>query len=61
MATVAINNGVNAGLLAIRILGAGMPDVLGAMDKYLKELEGEVMEKVDNLEKMGWEKYEVKK
>lgn len=61
MATVAINNGVNAGILAVRVLGAGMPDLINAMDKYLKELEGEVMGKVDNLAKIGWEKYEVKR
>jgi phosphoribosylaminoimidazole carboxylase len=61
VATVAINNSVNAGLLAIRVLGAGMPDLISAMDKYLKGLKGEVMEKVDNLEKIGWEKYEVKR
>jgi phosphoribosylaminoimidazole carboxylase len=61
VATVAINNSVNAGLLAIRVLGAGMPDLISAMDKYSNGLEGEVMEKVDNLEKIGWEKYEVKR
>lgn len=61
VATVAINNGTNAGLLAVRILGAAMPHLFDAMDKYLKDLEGEVLQKVDNLERTGWEKYEVKK
>ena len=60
MATVAINNGTNAGLLAIRILGAGMPHLFEAMDKYLKSLEGEVLQKVDSLASIGWEKYEGK-
>jgi phosphoribosylaminoimidazole carboxylase len=31
------------------------------MDIYLKGLEEEVLNKVDKLEKLGWEKYEVKK
>lgn len=61
VATVAINNGTNAGLLAVRILGAGIPHIFQAMDQYLKNLEGEVLQKVENLEQIGWEKYEVKK
>ncbi|KAF7984368.1 hypothetical protein HWV62_15405 [Athelia sp. TMB] len=61
VATVAINNGTNAGLLAVRILGAGMPHLFEAMDSYLKGLETEVLGKVDKLRDVGWEKYEVKK
>ncbi|KAI5999369.1 Phosphoribosylaminoimidazole carboxylase [Pisolithus orientalis] len=61
VATVAINGGMNAGLLAVRILGTGIPHLFTAMDTYLKTLEMEVMEKVDKLEKVGWEKYEVKR
>ncbi|EGO04210.1 hypothetical protein SERLA73DRAFT_173652 [Serpula lacrymans var. lacrymans S7.3] len=61
VATVAINNGTNAGLLAVRILGAGMPHLFEAMDAYLKSLEGEVLGKVEKLEQVGWEKYEVKR
>ncbi|KAG5637905.1 hypothetical protein H0H81_002733 [Sphagnurus paluster] len=61
VATVAINNSTNAGLLAVRILGAGIPSLFNAMDEYLKSLEGEVMGKVQTLEQVGWEKYEVKR
>ncbi|CAL1708195.1 unnamed protein product [Somion occarium] len=61
VATVAINNGTNAGLLAVRILSAGIPDLINDMEKYLKNLETEVMTKVDRLEEIGWEAYEVKK
>lgn len=57
VATVAINNGTNAGLLAVRILGAGDPLLLNAMDRYLRSLESEVMAKVEKLETVGWEKY----
>jgi phosphoribosylaminoimidazole carboxylase len=61
VATVAINGGMNAGLLAVRILGTGMPYLTSAMDAYLQGLEGEVLGKVEKLEQLGWEKYEVKK
>ncbi|KAF9530943.1 phosphoribosylaminoimidazole carboxylase [Crepidotus variabilis] len=61
VATVAINNGMNAGLLAVRILSAGMPRLIEAMEAYMKKMEGEVMGKVEKLEEVGWEKYEVKK
>ncbi|KAJ7196949.1 phosphoribosylaminoimidazole carboxylase [Mycena pura] len=61
VATVAINNGTNAGLLAVRILAAGMPRLVDAMDNYLKDLETEVLGKVEQLKKVGWENYSVKK
>ncbi|KAJ7775679.1 phosphoribosylaminoimidazole carboxylase [Mycena maculata] len=57
VATVAINNGMNAGLLAVRILAAGMPRLVDAMDAYMKNMEGEVLSKVGKLEEVGWEKY----
>ncbi|KAJ6596749.1 hypothetical protein B0H10DRAFT_2167692 [Mycena sp. CBHHK59/15] len=57
VATVAINNGTNAGLLAVRILVAGMPRLIDAMDAYLKNLEGEVLGKVEKLKEVGWENY----
>ncbi|KAG5643247.1 phosphoribosylaminoimidazole carboxylase ade2 [Asterophora parasitica] len=61
VATVAINNSTNAGLLAVRILAAGIPALITAMDEYLAGLENEVMGKVKTLEEVGWEKYEVKR
>ncbi|KDQ62329.1 hypothetical protein JAAARDRAFT_30227 [Jaapia argillacea MUCL 33604] len=61
VATVAINNSTNAALLAIRILAAGMPHLVDAMEAYLNSLEHEVMNKVDKLGDLGWEKYEVKR
>lgn len=61
MATVAINGGMNAGLLAVRILGAGIPSLFAEMDSYLRGLEDEVMTKVETLENVGWEKYEIKR
>ncbi|KAH0839508.1 phosphoribosylaminoimidazole carboxylase [Lanmaoa asiatica] len=61
VATVAINGGMNAGLLAVRILGAGIPNLFTAMEEYLGGLEKEVLGKVDKLADVGWENYEVKR
>lgn len=61
MATVAINNGTNAGLLAVRILTAGLPELVGTMENYMKKMENEVLAKVDKLNAVGWEAYEVKR
>lgn len=57
VATVAINNGTNAGLLAVRILSAGQPHLIHEMDAYLNGLEKEVLGKVERLENIGWEAY----
>jgi phosphoribosylaminoimidazole carboxylase len=38
-----------------------MPKLITAMNEYLKSLEQEVLGKVEKLEEIGWEKYEVKK
>ncbi|KAI0829184.1 phosphoribosylaminoimidazole carboxylase [Trametes gibbosa] len=61
VATVAINNGTNAGLLAVRILSAGQAHLVTAMDKYLKGLEEEVLVKVDKIVEVGWDAYEAAK
>ncbi|KAI0695716.1 Phosphoribosylaminoimidazole carboxylase [Cytidiella melzeri] len=61
VATVAINNGTNAGLLAVRMLGVSMPELVRATEEYMKSLESEVLEKVGTLEEVGWEDYAVKK
>ena len=61
VATVAINNATNAGLLAVRILSAGIPRLITAMEDYMKKMENEVLGKVEKLEEVGWEKYQVKR
>ena len=58
---MAINNSTNAGLLAARILGTSIPQLLDRVSAYSKKLEGEVMGKVAKLEEVGWEAYTVKK
>lgn len=57
VATVAINNSTNAALLAVRILGAGVPRLLDATEEFMKRQEEEVHAKIVRLEEVGWEKY----
>lgn len=58
MATVAINNSMNAGLLAVRILSAGIPRLVEAMESFLHNQEREVLGKVSRLQDLGWGEYE---
>lgn len=58
VATVAIGNAANAGLLAVRMLGVGRPALLDAMASYMREQEQEVLGKAAKLEAQGWDVYE---
>jgi phosphoribosylaminoimidazole carboxylase len=58
VATVAINNGMNAGLLAVRILSVGIPRLVEAMETFLHKQEQEVLGKVSKLQDLGWGEYE---
>lgn len=58
VATVAINNSMNAGLLAVRILSAGIPRLVEAMESFLHQQEREVQGKVSRLQDLGWGEYE---
>jgi phosphoribosylaminoimidazole carboxylase len=60
VATVAIGNAANAGLLAVRMLGLGQPQLLDDMANYMREQEQEVLGKAAKLEKEGWDVYEYK-
>jgi phosphoribosylaminoimidazole carboxylase len=57
VATVAIGNAANAGLLAVRILGSARPELLNKMEVWLREQEGQVLGKAEKLEKGGWKEY----
>lgn len=57
VATVAIGNAMNAGLLAVQILGAFDPELLKAVQDYRQSLKDMVMEKQENLEKLGYQDY----
>ena len=48
---------VNAGLLAVRILSGFMPHLHDAMQRYMKDMESAVLDKVVKLEATGWENY----
>lgn len=45
VATVAVGNATNAGLLAVRILAASDPDLRARMERYQQDLEAMVVEK----------------
>jgi 5-(carboxyamino)imidazole ribonucleotide mutase len=57
VATVAINGAKNAGLLAVRILGASDPAARQKMADYQAELKDQVLGKADKLQDQGYEQY----
>ena len=57
VATVAINNSINAALLATRILGTNDPVIFARLEKYAKDMEVEVVGKAGRLEDAGFENY----
>lgn len=65
VATVAIGNSTNAGLLAVRTLGLREPALLVKMQQFMRKQEQKVNDTVDKMEQMGWapylEQYKAKK
>ncbi|XP_021864656.1 phosphoribosylaminoimidazole carboxylase, chloroplastic [Spinacia oleracea] len=57
VATVAINNATNAGLLAVRMLGVADTDLKSRMAQYLEDARNDVLVKAEKLHKDGWESY----
>lgn len=57
VATVAIDNATNAGLLAVRILGVQNFEILKEMEGFLNEQEEEVLRKAVKLETIGVNQY----
>ncbi|KAL2930000.1 Phosphoribosylaminoimidazole carboxylase chloroplastic [Bienertia sinuspersici] len=57
VATVAINNATNAGLLAVRMLGVGDSDLTSRMTQYLEDARDDVVVKAERLHNDGWEAY----
>ncbi len=57
VATVAINNATNAGLLAVRVLATGMPELQDRMSAFLAQQEAGVLEKARELEQEGFTTY----
>lgn len=58
VATVAINNAKNAGLLAARILGISSSEIRSWIRAYMESSKREVEEKAETLETKGYEEYE---
>ncbi len=57
VATVAINGGANAGLLAAKILATSDPELLSKLKDYSKSLKDAVVEKDKKLQEVGYKNY----
>ncbi|MBD2307831.1 5-(carboxyamino)imidazole ribonucleotide mutase [Chroococcidiopsis sp. FACHB-1243] len=57
VATVAIGNAKNAGLLAVQILATHQPELLTKVQQYRQSLANTVMQKQAKLEQIGYQKY----
>ncbi len=57
VATVAINGGKNAGILAAKILAASDPDLLQKLKDYSEEMKNEVVSKAEKLDEIGYKEY----
>ncbi len=57
VATVAIGNAKNAGLLAVQILASHQPELLERVQQYRRSLSDSVMEKQHLLDEIGYKQY----
>lgn len=57
VATVAINGGANAGILAAKILAASDNELLARLKEYSESLKGDVVKKAEKLESIGYKEY----
>jgi 5-(carboxyamino)imidazole ribonucleotide mutase len=57
VATVAIGNATNAGLLAVQILAAQQPLLLAAVQDYRAQLKAQVQDKQTRLREVGYQAY----
>ena len=58
VATVAINGGLNAGILAAKILATSDEKILEKLEAYSEEMKQSVVEKAEKLDKVGYKDYE---
>lgn len=58
VATVAINGGLNAGILAVKILATSDEKLLEKLEAYSEEMKQSVVEKAEKLDKVGYKDYE---
>ena len=61
VATVAINGGKNAAILACQILGIENKNISEKVEKYKLQLENKVLSNASKLEKSGWKSFFDKK
>ena len=57
VATVAINGGANAGILAAKILAVSDQELLGRLKAYSENLKEQVVAKAEKLDKLGYQEY----
>ena len=58
VAPVAINGGLNAGILAAKILATSDEKLLEKLEAYSEEMKQSVVEKAEKLDKVGYKDYE---
>ena len=58
VATVAINGGLNAGILAAKILATSDEALLEKLEAYSEEMKQSVVAKAEKLDKVGYKDYE---
>ena len=57
VATVAIGNAKNAGLLAVQILAIHQPELLEKVQQYRQDLAQSVLKKQEKLDRLGYRQY----
>ena len=57
VATVAIDGGMNAAILAAKILAVSDPEILQKLKDYSEEMKAGVQAKADKLHEIGYEAY----
>ena len=57
VATVAINGGKNAGILAAKILATSEPEILAKLKSYSEQMKNEVVAKAEKLDNIGYKEY----
>ena len=58
VATVAINGGLNSGILSAKILATSDEKLLEKLEAYSEEMKQSVVEKAEKLDKVGYKDYE---
>ena len=57
VATVAINGGTNAGILAAKILATSDEELLGRLKEYSASMKEDVVKKAERLDEVGYKEY----